>query len=196
MTSAAAQGFWPLQRRASGLYAASALYGLTNGGLFPLIAIALAQSGVDEVRIGWIASAYYAGAFLAALTFAPVVRLIGYRLSMVLIAIVGAASAAAAILPLPLIGWIAVRMAFGYAAAGVYVDAGVGIEGWGITRLPALERRGIAGITVSAASARIGDARSVFDEGVISHVNARAAGLGAAPGQPLKPLLVAWAQRN
>lgn len=80
--------------------------------------------------------------------------------------------------------------------AGIFNDAGVGIEGWGITRLPALEGRGIAGITVSAASARIGDARSVFDEGVTSHVNARAAGMGATPGQPLKPLLVAWAQRD
>ena len=137
MSDVAAQAFWPLQRRAAGLYAASALYGFTNGGLFPLIAIALAQSGVDELRIGWIASAYYAGAFLAALTFAPVVRLIGYRVSMLLIAVVGAASAAAAVLPLPLIGWIAVRMAFGYAAAGVYVV----IDSW-LGNLSGLANRG------------------------------------------------------
>lgn len=137
MSEAVAQGFWPLQRRASGLYAASALYGFTNGGLFPLIAIALAQSGVDELRIGWIASAYYAGAFLAALTFAPVVRLIGYRFSMLLIAVVGAASAAAAVFLLPLAGWIAVRMAFGYAAAGVYVV----IDSW-LGNLSGLANRG------------------------------------------------------
>lgn len=137
MSDAVAQRFWPLQRRASGLYAASALYGFTNGGLFPLIAIALAQSGVDELRIGWIASAYYAGAFLAALTFAPVVRRIGYRLSMVLIAVVGSASAAAAVLPLPLIGWMAVRLAFGYAAAGVYVV----IDSW-LGNLSGLSNRG------------------------------------------------------
>ena len=79
--------------------------------------------------------------------------------------------------------------------AGVFNDAGVGIEGWGITRLPALDQRGIAGITVSAASARIGDAGSVFEDGEISHVNARAAALGARAGLALKPLLVAWAQR-
>ncbi len=121
MTVATDQRFWPLQWRASGLYSASALYGFTNGALFPLIAIALTDAGVGQVDIGFIASAYYAGAFLAALTFAPVVRLIGYRWSMLLIAVTGAASAAAAILPLPFWGWIAVRLAFGYAAAGVYV---------------------------------------------------------------------------
>ena len=79
--------------------------------------------------------------------------------------------------------------------AGVYNDAGVGIEGWGITRLPALDGRGIAGLTVSATSARIGDARSVYEEGVISHLNAKAAGMGAVVGMALKPLLEAWAQR-
>jgi MFS family permease len=121
MRDATAAPFWRLQRHAAGLYSASALYGFTNGALFPLIAIALAQSGVDELRIGWIASAYYAGAFVAALTFAPVVRLIGYRYAMLLIAVAGAASAAAAILPMPLVGWLVVRAVFGYAAAGVYV---------------------------------------------------------------------------
>jgi MFS family permease len=137
MTDVAAQPFWPLQRRAAGLYSASALYGFTNGALFPLIALALAQSGVDELHIGWIASAYYAGAFLAALTFAPVVQLIGYRWSMLLIAVVGAASAAAAVLPLPFWGWIAVRALFGYAAAGVYVV----IDSW-IGNLSGRQNRG------------------------------------------------------
>ena len=79
--------------------------------------------------------------------------------------------------------------------AGVYNDAGIGIEGWGITRLPALQGRGIAGITVSAASARIGDARSVFEDGVISHANAIAQDMGAEAGVALKPLLLEWARR-
>ena len=137
MSEATAQPFWPLQRRACGLYSASALYGFTNGALFPLVAIALAQSGVGELRIGWIASAYYAGAFVAALTFAPVVRLIGYRASMLLIAVAGSASAAAAILPMPLVGWLAVRALFGYAAAGVYVV----IDSW-LGNLSGLQNRG------------------------------------------------------
>ena len=64
-----------------------------------------------------------------------------------------------------------------------------------ITRLPALDGRGIAGMTVSAASARIGDARSVYEDGVISHINATAAAMGAAVDMALKPLLTAWARR-
>lgn len=137
MTVSADQRFWPLQWRASGLYSASALYGFTNGALFPLIALELAQTGVDPFQIGWIASAYYFGAFVAALTFAPVVRLIGHRWSMVLIAVVGAASAAAALLPLPLFGWLAIRALFGYAAAGVYVV----VDSW-LGQLSGISNRG------------------------------------------------------
>lgn len=65
--------------------------------------------------------------------------------------------------------------------AALYNDAGIGIEEAGVSRLPALDRRGIPAATVSAASARIGDARSTYEDGVISRVNARAAALGLAP---------------
>jgi len=51
-----------------------------------------------------------------------------------------------------------------------------------VSRLPALDARGIAAATVSAASARIGDARSTYEDGVLSRVNASAAALGLAPG--------------
>ncbi|MCG8696033.1 MAG: hypothetical protein MI806_32860, partial [Minwuiales bacterium] len=66
--------------------------------------------------------------------------------------------------------------------AAVFNDAGVGADGVGITRLPAMDERGIAGATVAADSARIGDARSMWETGVISHVNDTAAGLRARPG--------------
>ncbi len=66
--------------------------------------------------------------------------------------------------------------------AAVFNDAGVGADGVGITRLPVMDQRGIAGATVAADSARIGDARSMWETGVISHVNDTAAGLGARPG--------------
>ena len=77
--------------------------------------------------------------------------------------------------------------------AAVFSDAGVGADGAGISRLPALDSRGIAGLTVSAASARIGDAGSLYEEGIVSHVNATAHRLGARPGEPLKQRLEAWA---
>ena len=79
------------------------------------------------------------------------------------------------------------------AFAAVFSDAGVGIDDAGITRLPALDSRGIAGLAVSAASARIGDAASVYDDGIVSHVNDTAQRLGARAGEPLKPRLVSWA---
>ena len=51
-----------------------------------------------------------------------------------------------------------------------------------MTRLPALDARGIAAATVAAASARIGDARSTYEDGILSRVNRGAAALGIAPG--------------
>jgi len=79
------------------------------------------------------------------------------------------------------------------AFAAVFNDAGMGAENCGITRLPALQARGIAGLTVAAMSARIGEARSTFHDGVVSAVNAAATGLGARVGDRLEPLLRAWA---
>ena len=62
----------------------------------------------------------------------------------------------------------------------LYNDAGIGKDAAGTSRLPALDARGIAAATVSAASARIGDARSTYEDGVISRINAHAASLGLA----------------
>src|SRR5262249_59561805 len=68
------------------------------------------------------------------------------------------------------------------AFAALFNDAGIGVDDAGVTRLPALDLRGIAAGTVTAASARIGDARSTYEDGILSRVNARAAALGIAPG--------------
>ena len=80
------------------------------------------------------------------------------------------------------------------ALAAVYNDAGVGIDDAGISRLPALEARGIAAITVDAQSARIGDARSTWESGRISHANALATAYGARAGMPV-PTFVDWVFR-
>jgi hypothetical protein len=66
--------------------------------------------------------------------------------------------------------------------AAFYNDAGIGIDEAGVSRLPALDRRGITAATVAATSARIGDARSSYENGVLSRVNERAASLGLKPG--------------
>lgn len=72
------------------------------------------------------------------------------------------------------------------AALALFNDAGGGV---GTTRLPALEGRGIAAATVAAASARIGDARSTLEDGVVSALNAQAAALGGAVGMPARALV-------
>ena len=69
------------------------------------------------------------------------------------------------------------------ALAAVYNDAGGGVDGAGFSRLPALEAQGIAGACVSCFSARIGDARSTWEDGVISAVNAVATQRGGVVGQ-------------
>ena len=58
--------------------------------------------------------------------------------------------------------------------AAFYNDAGVGFEQWGVTRLPALQDQGIAGITLDCMTCRIGDAASAYATGIVSAVNNRA----------------------
>jgi hypothetical protein len=67
--------------------------------------------------------------------------------------------------------------------AAVYNDAGGGIDGAGFSRLPALDARGIAGATVDAATARIGEAMSTWNDGIVSAVNDTAARMGGRVGQ-------------
>lgn len=69
------------------------------------------------------------------------------------------------------------------ALAAIYNDAGVGIDGAGISRLPALDARAIAAATVDAWTAHIGDARSAWTSGIISHLNDTARAMGGKVGQ-------------
>jgi hypothetical protein len=64
--------------------------------------------------------------------------------------------------------------------------AGGGMDGAGIARLAPLDQRGIPAAAVSADSASIGDARALYHDGVLSHVNQAAARLGARSGMTLK----------
>jgi hypothetical protein len=91
-----------------------------------------------------------------------------------------------------LVGGDPARALGAQAFGAAYNDAGIGIDRAGIARLPALEGRGIAALTVVAASARIGEARSTFEDGIISAVNATAARLGARVGDRARAALLAW----
>lgn len=77
--------------------------------------------------------------------------------------------------------------------AAVFNDAGIGIDESGIARLPALESRGIPAFVVAASSARIGEAVSTYENGIISAANAPALKLGATLGRRAKDVLLTWA---
>jgi hypothetical protein len=76
------------------------------------------------------------------------------------------------------------------ARAALFNDAGIGIDRAGVSRLPALDRRRIPAATVAAASARIGDGRSTYEDGILSAVNNAAASLGIDAGSSAKDFVI------
>jgi hypothetical protein len=68
-------------------------------------------------------------------------------------------------------------------------DAGVGKDQAGIAALEMLQARGVAAGTVGHFSARIGDARDMWDNGEISHLNAAARAAGLETGTRLSDAL-------
>ena len=75
------------------------------------------------------------------------------------------------------------------ALAAVFNDAGIGMEEAGIGRLAALERRSMAAAVVAAASARIGDGRSTYEDGIISRLNPTAEGRGGRQGMKARDFI-------
>jgi hypothetical protein len=76
-------------------------------------------------------------------------------------------------------------------AIALYNDAGIGVDGAGLSRLPALAARGIAAGCVSNFSARIGDALSTWNDGYISACNATAEARGGRIGQSARDFVAA-----
>lgn len=76
------------------------------------------------------------------------------------------------------------------ARIAVFNDAGFGADDIGITRLPALNARGVAAVTVACQTARIGEALSALETGVISAQNELAQALGAQTGRGLSDWLL------
>ncbi len=84
-----------------------------------------------------------------------------------------------------LIGFDPTRAIKAPVRIAVFNDAGFGADNIGTTRLPALEARTIAAVTVSCETARIGDAASALETGIISALNPSAQQAGAAIDMPL-----------
>ncbi len=78
------------------------------------------------------------------------------------------------------------RFAIEYPLAACFLnDAGVGKDNAGIASLAMLDELGRLGATYDFNTARIGDARDAWTNGVISHVNEVAARAGFAAGEGL-----------
>jgi hypothetical protein len=81
----------------------------------------------------------------------------------------------------------------GLIAPDVYAvffsDAGVGLDGAGIARLALLDERQIIAGAASADSAAIGNARAIYAEGVLSHVNGTGASAGGAAGMRVRDFI-------
>jgi uncharacterized protein YunC (DUF1805 family) len=67
-----------------------------------------------------------------------------------------------------------------------FSDAGGGMDGAGITRLKDLDTRKMPAGAASAASASIGNSRSIYETGILSHVNEAAKERGAKTGMAVK----------
>ena len=80
------------------------------------------------------------------------------------------------------------------AHAVVFHDAGVGAAG--VTRLPVLSARGIPAAAVEGMTARIGDARSLWETGVIAHLNAPATRSGGRAGMAAAEFAARLADRG
>ena len=78
------------------------------------------------------------------------------------------------------------------AHAAVFHDAGNGAAG--VTRLPVLGKRGIPAVAVDGATARIGDGRSLWESGIVSHLNGPAARGGATRGMTAREFALQAAQ--
>ena len=78
--------------------------------------------------------------------------------------------------------------------AAITCDADRGIDNAGLTRLPALDERDIAGACISAFSARIGDGRSLYEDGYVSAVNKTAERHGGTIGMSCRELVMTLAK--
>ncbi len=80
--------------------------------------------------------------------------------------------------------------------AAIFNDADFGADNAGVSRLPALDARGIAGATVSAWSARIGDGLSIYRDGFVTALNETAARYGGEIGSSAAELVRRFAEAH
>jgi uncharacterized protein YunC (DUF1805 family) len=67
-----------------------------------------------------------------------------------------------------------------------FSDGGIGMDEAGVSRLPDLDAKDIPAAAAAAMSARIGDSRSIYEDGIISRLNAAARRAGIAAGDRIR----------
>jgi len=83
-----------------------------------------------------------------------------------------------------------------YPHAVFFNDAGIGKDGAGIVALERLEALGVACVTYSHESARIGDAGDGYENGVVTHANAGARHAGVRSGDRVRDAVRALGARG
>ena len=78
----------------------------------------------------------------------------------------------------------------------VFNDAGGGLDNAGVAGLELLQAQGLAACAVSHESARIGQASSTWETGIVTHSNTAAQSLGIQPGLGLRTQVEALMQRT
>mgnify|MGYP002622556072 CR=1 FL=1 len=76
----------------------------------------------------------------------------------------------------------------------IFNDAGVGKDDAGIAALEMLQSKGVASGAVAHTSGRIGDSLDMWENGVLSHVNAAAKKLGLSEGARVRDALTKLVQ--
>lgn len=93
-----------------------------------------------------------------------------------------------------LIGGDPARACKADAAYVSFSDAGRGKNDIGLTRLPALDARGVAAVTLDCMSCEIGSAASALESGIVSATNQTARNLGVREGMRHRDALMAVIQ--
>lgn len=77
-----------------------------------------------------------------------------------------------------------------------FSDGGVGMDAAGVSRLPDLDTKGIPAGAAAAMSASIGNSRSIYNDGIFSHLNETARREGATPGMAVRDFVAVLIARS
>ncbi len=121
-----AGSFRYLVRSTFAVFVGVALFGLANGGLFPVIGVRLSAGGASDILIGVITSAYFLGTLSGSLTAGRIVDRVRHIRSFAVAAALAAITTLALAHTSSLPVWAVLRFATGYCMGAYYVV----VESW------------------------------------------------------------------